>query len=216
MAKIDLPSYLVRGLFYALRNVRGVLRRPIRHRSHYGQRRSVFERLGPRVRRNNGNGRLFESAVCGLRANVVPCRQWTPVRGRLASPPRDPLLQGQPPSPHLGLDGVGPSNVKPSAVEAPAPPIVDTPAPPVVETSPPVEAVVFTSIPHTLEYAYSLPTPTPAAPTPVVTRNSVPPPDPWFLNTRAAPALDAMEVEEGDAVSSPSINNSAARTGASA
>ncbi|RCV44880.1 hypothetical protein SETIT_9G410300v2 [Setaria italica] len=211
MAKIDLPSYLVRGLFYALRNVRGVLRRPIRHRSHYGQRRSVFERLGPRVRRNNGNGRLFESAVCGLRANVVPCRQWTPVRGRLASPPRDPLLQGQPPSPHLGLDGVGPSNVKPSAVEAPAPPIVDTLAP----RRRNVAARVHIDPAHTRVRLLAADAHTSRSNS-CSDKKQCTSPDPWFLNTRAAPALDAMEVEEGDAVSSPSINNSAARTGASA
>jgi len=32
----------------------------------------------------------------------------------------------------------------------------------------------FTSIPHTLEFSYSLPTPTPASPTPVATGNGVP------------------------------------------
>lgn len=52
------------------------------------------------------------------------------------------------------------------------------------------------SIPHTLEYTYSIPTPTPASPTAVATINGVSPLDPWFLNTQAAPALDAVKVEE--------------------
>lgn len=55
---------------------------------------------------------------------------------------------------------------------------------------------VYMSIPHTLEYTYSIPTPTPASPTAVATINGVSPLDPWFLNTQAAPALDAVKVEE--------------------
>jgi len=77
----------------------------------------------------------------------------------------------------------------------------------------------FTSIPHTLEYSYSLPTPTPASPTLVATGNGIPPLDPWFLNTRAAPALDAMKVEEEEDVVTGlgigDIFNSAAWTGVS-
>jgi hypothetical protein len=83
----------------------------------------------------------------------------------------------------------------------------------------------FTSIPHTIENTYSLLTPTPASPTPVATGNGVPPLDPWFLNTQAAPALDAVKIEgEVDVVAAPSIRNlfnlgdifnTAARTGIS-
>ena len=40
----------------------------------------------------------------------------------------------------------------------------------------------------------------------MVARTGVPPLDPWFLNTQAAPALDAVEIEEEDAVvSGPGI-----------
>jgi hypothetical protein len=72
-------------------------------------------------------------------------------------------------------------------------------------------------MPHTLEYAYALPSPTPASPTPVAT-----PLDPWFLATKAAPALDAVKVEEEEVVTGPGIGylinpggTRAARTGVS-
>jgi hypothetical protein len=39
-------------LFFALRRVGGVRCGLIRHHNHHGQRRSVFESLGPRVHRN--------------------------------------------------------------------------------------------------------------------------------------------------------------------
>ncbi|XP_066384614.1 COPII coat assembly protein sec16-like [Miscanthus floridulus] len=232
MAKIDLPSHVVRQLFFALRHVGGVRRGPIHHHGHHGQRRSVFERLGPRVRRNSAHGhghgpfgRLFDSAVRGLRSNTVPRRRWIPVRGRHASPPRDLRLQSQPQSPRLGLDGAGPSNDASPVVEAPAPSVDEVVAEPTpVPTYIPMEPMSlapspprfwcdfckdFTSIPHTLEYSYSLPTPTPASSTPVATGNSVPPLDPWFLNMRAAPALDAAKIEEEDdgMVSAPGVGN---------
>jgi hypothetical protein len=83
----------------------------------------------------------------------------------------------------------------------------------------------YTLMPHTLEYAYSLPTPTPASPTPVVTGNGVSPLDSWFLNTQAAPALDAVKVDdEINVVATPGVGNlfnlgdifnTAARTGIS-
>jgi hypothetical protein len=83
----------------------------------------------------------------------------------------------------------------------------------------------YTLMQHTLEYAYSLPTPTPASPTPVATGNDVSPLDPWFLNTQAAPALDAVKVDnEIDVVAAPGVGNlfnlgdifnTAARTGIS-
>jgi len=55
----------------------------------------------------------------------------------------------------------------------------------------------------------------------VAARTGVPPLDPWFLNTQAAPALDAVEIEEEDAVvSGPGLSilinpggTRAARTG---
>jgi hypothetical protein len=53
-------------------------------------------------------------------------------RGHHASP-HGLRLQSQPPSPRLGLDGAGPSNAAPPAVEAPMPPIVEAPAPPIDE-----------------------------------------------------------------------------------
>ena len=80
------------------------------------------------------------------------------------------------------MDGAGPSNVAPQAVEAPAPPVVEAPAPPVDEVvAVPMEPMSpalppppprfwcdfckeFTPIPHTLEYSYSLPAPAPVAP----------------------------------------------------
>ena len=108
-------------------------------------------------------------------------------------------------------------------VEVPAPPVEEVVAEPVAAYVPmePMSPAPspprfwcdfckeFTSIPHTLEYSYSLPTPTPASPTPVATGNGVPPLDPWFLNTRAAPALDAMKIEEEDEdmVAAPGVSN---------
>jgi len=85
---INLPSHVVRQLFFALRRVRGMRHGPIRH---HGQRRSVFERLGPRVRRSavngSGCGRIFASAVRNLRQDAHRGRRWSPVRrGRQASP----------------------------------------------------------------------------------------------------------------------------------
>ena len=257
MARInaDLPLHIARGLFFALRRVGGVRRGPIRHHGHHGQRRSVFERLGPRLRRTAAHGhghgpygRIFDSAVRDVRADVHR-RRWSPIRrGRLASP-QDRPLQSQPPSPRLGADGAGPSNTAPPAVEVAAPPIVEAPMPlaeavemmPAAAPTPsymPMEPMSpvpapsrywcdfckeYTSIPHTLEYAYSMPTPTP--PTPVAPGNGVPPLDPWFLNTQAAPALDAVKVEdEVDVVAAPGVGNlfnlddifnTAARTGIS-
>ena len=127
---IDLPSHVARGLFFALRCVGGVRRGPIRHHGHHGQRRSVFERLGPRLRRTAGHGhgsygRIFDSAIRDVRAAVVPRRRWSPIRrGRTASP-RDLHLQSQSPSPRLGVNDAGPSNEAPHAVEATAPPVVE-------------------------------------------------------------------------------------------
>ena len=252
---VDLPSHVARGLFFALRHVGGVRRGPIRHHGHHGQRRSVFERLGPRLRRTAAHGhghgpygRIFDSAVRDVRADVRR-RRWSPIRrGRLASP-QDRPLQNQPPSPRLGADGAGPSNTAPPAVEVAAPPVVEAPMPlaeavemmPAAAPTPsymPMEPMSpvpapprywcdfckeYTSIPHTLEYAYSMPTPTP--PTTVAPGNGVPPLDPWFLNTQAAPALDAVKVEdEVDVVAAPGVGNlfnlgdifnTAARTGIS-
>jgi hypothetical protein len=78
----------------------------------------------------------------------------------------------------------------------------------------------FSLMPHTLEYTYLLPTPTPPSPTPMATGNGVPPLDPWFLATQAAPALDAVKVEEEEVVTGPGIGylvnpgcTRAARTG---
>ena len=231
MAKINLPSHIVRGLFFALRRISGVRRGPIRHHGHHAQRHSVFERLGPRVRRNAGNGghgsfgRLFDSAARGIRADAVPRRRWSPIRRVRQASPQELRLQSQPPSPRLGVDGAGPSNAAPPAVEGPAPPVVEAPAPLVEEVgAEPVAAPAyipmepmspapapprywcdfckeFALMPHTLEYNYSLPSPTPVTPTtPVAT-----PLHPWYLATQAAPALDAMKVEEEEVVTGPDI-----------
>jgi hypothetical protein len=63
-------------------------------------------------------------------------------------------------------------------------------------------------ISHTLEYAYSLPTPTPASLTLVAIGNSVSPLNPWFLNTQAIPALDAVKVkDEINVVAAPGVGN---------
>jgi len=68
---INLPMHVVRQLFFALRRVGGMRHGPIRH---HGQRRSVFERLGPRARRSavngSGCGRIFASAVRNLRQDA--------------------------------------------------------------------------------------------------------------------------------------------------
>ncbi|KAG2640746.1 hypothetical protein PVAP13_2KG115948 [Panicum virgatum] len=206
---LNLPSHVARGLFFALCRNNGVRRGSFHHYGRHGQRRSVFERLGPRIRRNAGNGGrrfgrffFFDSAVSGNR------RQWSPIRSGRHASPRIVRLQSQPPSPRLGKDGAGPSNVAPAVVEAPAPPVVEAPAPPVVEApAPPVDEMVaetvavpayapmqepmsptpapprywcdfckeFALMPHTLEYSYSMPSPTPVA--------SAPPLHPWFLAT---------------------------------
>jgi hypothetical protein len=82
-------------------------------------------------------------------------------------------------------------------------------------------------MPHTLEYNYSLSTPTPVCSmTPMATGNSgIPPLNPWFLATQVAPALDAVKIEdEVDVVAAPGVGNlfnlgdifnTAARTGIS-
>ena len=224
MARLDLPSHIVRGLFFALCRAGGVRRGSIRR---HGQCRSVFERLGPRVRCNAARGptsfgRIFDAAVRSLRAGLIRGREYSPIHsGRLASP-RDLHLQSQTPSPRRGVDGASPSNIAPRVVEAPAPPIEEAVAEPAaVPAYAPIEPISptpappcfwcdfckeFTPIPHKLEYVYSLLLPTPASPTPVAARTGVPPLDPWFLNTQAAPALDAVEIEEEDAVvSGPGI-----------
>ena len=70
MAKINLPFHVARGLFFALRRVGGVRRGLIRHHNHHGQRRRVFERLGPRVRRNT---RVTPSVLyCTVFAKTMP------------------------------------------------------------------------------------------------------------------------------------------------
>jgi len=51
----------------------------------------------------------------------------------------------------------------------------------------------FTPIPHTLEYSYSLPAPTPAAPAQVAIPGGAL--DPWYLATQAAPPLVAVKEE---------------------
>jgi len=105
------------------------------------------------------------------------------------------------------VNGAGPSNTVPPAVEVAVSPVVEAPVPlaeavewmPAAAPTPaympmepmsPVPApprywcdfcMEYTSIPHTLEYAYSMPTLTP--PTPVEKGNCIPPLDPWFLNT---------------------------------
>ena len=129
---LNLPSHVARGLFFALCRNNGVRRGPFHHYGRHGQRHSVFERRGPRIRRNAGNGgrrfgRFSYSAVSGVR------RQWSPIRSGRHASPRIVRLQSQPLSPRLGKDGAGPSNVVPSVVEAPAPPVVAAPAPPVDE-----------------------------------------------------------------------------------
>ena len=250
MARLDLPSHIVRGLFFALCCAGGVRRGSIRRHGHHGQRRSIFEHLGPRVRRNAARGptsfgRIFDATVRSLRAGPICGREYSPIHsGRLASS-RGLHLQSQTPSPRRGVDGASPSKAAPRVVEAPAPSVVEAPAPPVEEAVAepaavpayaPIEPMSptpapprfwcdfckeFTPISYTLEYAYSLPSPTPASPTPVAARTGVPPLDPWFLNTQAAPALDAVEIEEEDAVvSGPGIGilinpggTRAARTG---
>jgi len=59
----------------------------------------------------------------------------------------------------------------------------------------------FALMPHTLEYNYSLPSPTPVTPTaPVAT-----PLHPCYLATQAAPALDAVKVGEEEVVTGPGI-----------
>jgi hypothetical protein len=66
-------------------------------------------------------------------------------------------------------------------------------------------------MPHTLEYNYSLPTPTlVSSTTPVATGNGgIPLHDPWFLATQAAPALDAVKVDDEDEemVAAPGVGN---------
>jgi len=101
MAKINLPSHVARGLFFALCRASGVRRGPIRHRGHHGQHRSVFERLGPRVRRNVGNGGpgpfgwLFDCAVRGIRTDAARRRQWSPIRRSRQASQRGVRLQSQ-------------------------------------------------------------------------------------------------------------------------
>ena len=54
-------------------------------------------------------------------------------------------------------------------------------------------------MPHTLEYSYSMPSPTPVAPAPL---------HPWFLATEAAPMLADVQIEkkdEVDVVAAPGI-----------
>ena len=225
----------------------------------------MFERLGPRLRRNAGNGgpgrfgRLFDSAVRGIRVDATRGRQWSPIRrGRQASP-LNVRLQSQPPSPRFGEDGAGPSNTAPRNVEAPEPPVVEEPPaleePPatspvyvprtLIRTAPapmpPVDEVAatpayvpmepmspssvlrpfwcdfckeYTTTPHTLEYGNGMLSPITASPAATV----APPLDPWFLQTRAAPALDAVKEEEDDVPPGFTIAdpfNTAARTGIS-
>jgi len=80
MARLDLPSHIVRGLFFALRRAGGVRRGSIRR---HGQCRSVFERLGPRVPRNAARGptsfgRIFDAAVRSFRAGPIRGREYSP------------------------------------------------------------------------------------------------------------------------------------------
>ena len=116
MARLDLPSHIVRGLFFALRRAGGVRRGSIRRHGHHGQRRSVFERLGPRVRCNSARGptsfgRIFDAAVRSLRAGLIHGREYSPIHsGRLASS-RGLHLQSRTPSPRRGVDGASPATL---------------------------------------------------------------------------------------------------------
>jgi hypothetical protein len=140
--------------------------------------------------------------------------QASPPRGPcLQSQPPDPRLGVD----DAGPSNAAPRAVEapaPPAVEVPAPamPAIEAPAPlidevvatPAVPGYVPMEPMSpalapprywcdfykeYTSIPHTLEYAYSLLTSTPASLTLVVIGNDVPPLDPWFLSTQATPAI---------------------------
>jgi len=157
--------------------------------------------------------------------HAVSRRRWSPIRRVRQASPQELRLQSQPPSPRFVVDGAGPSNAASPAVEDPVPPLVEAPVPLVEEVvaelvaAPSYVLMVpmspapapprywcdfckeFTLMPHTLEYNYSLPSPTPVTPTtPVAT-----PLHPWYLATQAAPALDAMKVEEEEVVTGPDI-----------
>jgi len=224
MARLDLPPHIVRGSFFALHRAGGVRRGSIRRHGHHGQRRSIFERLGPRVRRNAARGPtsfgcIFDAAVRSLRADPIRGREYSPIHsGRLASP-RDLHLQSQTPSPRLGVDGASPSNTAPRVDEAPAPSVVEAPAPPVEEA-----VAEPAAVPAYAPIEPMSPTPAPPRFWCDFCKEFTPIPhtlDPWFLNTQAAPALDAVEIEEEDAVvSGPGIGilinpggTRAARTG---
>ena len=85
MAKINLPSHVPCGLFFALHRIGGVRHGPIHHSGHHGQRRSVFKRLAPRVRRNASNegpgpfGRLFDCVVRGIRTDAAKVENRTEI-----------------------------------------------------------------------------------------------------------------------------------------
>ena len=77
-------------------------------------------------------------------------------------------------------------------------------------------------MPHTLEYNYSLPSPTSVPETQVAAARSIPGDalDPWYFNTVAAPMLQQVKTEDEDMVAAPGVRNlfnlggtRAARTG---
>ena len=64
-------------------------------------------------------------------------------------------------------------------------------------------------MPHTLEYNYSLPSPTPVPETQVAVGRSIPDNalDPWYFNTVAAPMLQDVKAEDKMDVAAPSVGN---------
>ena len=77
-------------------------------------------------------------------------------------------------------------------------------------------------MPHTLEYNYTLPSPTPVDSTQVAADSGMPGGilNPWIFNTVAAPMLQQVKTEDEDMVAAPGVGNlfnpggmRAARTG---
>jgi len=80
-------------------------------------------------------------------------------------------------------------------VYAPMEPMSPTPAPPCYWCD---FCKEFTLMPHTLEYNYSLSSPTPVPETQVAAGRSIPSDyfEPWYFNTVAAPMLNAVKPKD--------------------